>query len=47
MANKEFLDKILVPVDGSTSSLIAEETAAKIAKNTGGNHNCFTCYERN
>jgi nucleotide-binding universal stress UspA family protein len=27
--------KILVPVDGSTSSLIAEETAAKIAKNTG------------
>lgn len=32
---KEFLSKILVPVDGSASSLMAEETAAKIAKKTG------------
>ena len=32
---KEFCQKILVPVDGSTSSLVAEETAAKIAKKTG------------
>lgn len=29
--------RILVPVDGSTSSLMAEETAAKIAKKTGAN----------
>ncbi|MEM2952713.1 MAG: universal stress protein [Candidatus Bathyarchaeia archaeon] len=28
-------DRILVPVDGSTSSLMAEETAAKIAKKIG------------
>ncbi len=28
----DFLDEILVPVDGSASSLMAEETAAKIAK---------------
>jgi len=34
MATKEFLRQILVPIDGSTSSLIAEETAALIAKKT-------------
>ena len=37
MADREFLGKILVPVDGSASSLMAEETAAKIAKKTGAN----------
>nr|MDO8132911.1 universal stress protein [Candidatus Njordarchaeum guaymaensis] len=34
MANKRFLRRILVPVDGSESSLKAEETAAVIAKKT-------------
>jgi nucleotide-binding universal stress UspA family protein len=34
MSAKEFLKRILVPVDGSTSSLMAEETAAIIAKKT-------------
>jgi nucleotide-binding universal stress UspA family protein len=34
MNAKEFLGKILVPVDGSTSSLMAEETAALVAKKT-------------
>ncbi|MDH5481838.1 MAG: universal stress protein [Candidatus Bathyarchaeota archaeon] len=34
MATK-FLKKILVPIDGSVSSLMAEETAAVIAKKTG------------
>jgi nucleotide-binding universal stress UspA family protein len=37
MTDREFLGKILVPVDGSASSLMAEETAAKIAKKTGAN----------
>lgn len=32
--SKEFLKTILVPVDGSTSSLMAEETTAIIAKKT-------------
>jgi len=32
MATREFLGKILVPIDGSASSLMAEETAAIIAK---------------
>jgi len=32
MATGEFLGKILVPIDGSASSLMAEETAAIIAK---------------
>lgn len=34
MENEEFLRKILVPVDGSDSSLMAQETAALIAKKT-------------
>jgi len=34
MAVKEFLQKILVPIDGSTSSLMAEETAVMVAKKT-------------
>jgi nucleotide-binding universal stress UspA family protein len=34
MVTKEFLKRILVPIDGSTSSLMAEETAAIIAKKT-------------
>jgi nucleotide-binding universal stress UspA family protein len=33
MATKEF-SRILVPIDGSASSIMAEETAAKIAKKT-------------
>jgi len=35
MGNSKFLQKILVPVDGSVSSLMAEETAAVVAKKTG------------
>ena len=34
METKEFVRKILVPVDGSVSSLMAEETASLIAKKT-------------
>jgi len=34
MDAKKFLRKILVPIDGSTSSLMAEETAVIIAKKT-------------
>lgn len=34
MNDKNFLGRILVPIDGSTSSLMAEETAAIIAKKT-------------
>lgn len=34
MEDEEFLRKILVPVDGSASSLMAEETVAIIAKKT-------------
>jgi nucleotide-binding universal stress UspA family protein len=34
MPEKEFLSKILVPIDGSASSLMAEETTAIIAKKT-------------
>ena len=33
----EFLKNILVPIDTSDSSIMAEETAAKIAKKTGAN----------
>jgi nucleotide-binding universal stress UspA family protein len=36
-----FLGKILVPIDGSASSLMAEETAAMIAKKTGGTVTAF------
>jgi nucleotide-binding universal stress UspA family protein len=32
MRDKEFLKKILVPVDGSASSIVAEEVAAQVAK---------------
>ncbi len=35
MGAKEFLGRILVPIDASTSSLMAEETAVLIAKKTG------------
>ena len=35
MEDKEFLTKVLVPTDGSDSSLLAEETAAIVAKKTG------------
>lgn len=35
MSNKDSFKGILVPTDGSASSLMAEETAAKIAKKTG------------
>jgi len=35
MAEKEFLKKILVPIDQSTSSVMAEEVAADVAKHTG------------
>jgi len=35
MVDKEPLRKILVPIDGSASSIMAEETAATIAKKTG------------
>jgi nucleotide-binding universal stress UspA family protein len=35
LSDREFLRKILLPIDGSASSLMAEETAAKIAKRTG------------
>ena len=35
MNDKDFLGRILVPIDGSASSLMAEETAAIIAKKTG------------
>jgi len=35
MSQKTFLTKLLVPVDGSRSSIMAEETAAAIAKKTG------------
>jgi nucleotide-binding universal stress UspA family protein len=35
MVTKEPLRKILVPIDGSASSMMAEETAVKIAKKTG------------
>ena len=35
MSQKTFLAKLLVPVDGSRSSIMAEETAAVIAKKTG------------
>jgi len=35
MKPKKFLTKILVPIDGSASSIMAEETAAMIAKKTG------------
>ena len=35
MEDKEFLRKVLVPVDGSDSSLLAEETAVIVAKKTG------------
>jgi nucleotide-binding universal stress UspA family protein len=41
MGVKEVLGKILVPIDGSTSSLMAEETAAMIAKKTGGTVTVF------
>jgi len=34
MNGKDFLEKILVPIDGSGSSIMAEETAAIIAKKT-------------
>ncbi len=34
MSTKEFLGKILVPIDASASSIMAEETAASIAKKT-------------
>mgnify|MGYP006267289077 CR=1 FL=1 len=37
MVTKRFLNRILVPVDGSASSVMAEETAALIAKKTGAN----------
>lgn len=35
MNDKNFLGRILVPIDGSASSLMAEETTAIIAKKTG------------
>jgi len=35
MEDKEFLRNVLVPVDGSDSSLLAEKTAAIVAKKTG------------
>ena len=35
LGDREFLRRILLPIDGSASSLMAEETAAKIAKRTG------------
>ena len=35
MEDKAFSRKVLVPVDGSDSSLLAEETAALVAKKTG------------
>lgn len=35
MGAKEFLGRILVPIDASTSSLMAEETAVLIAKKSG------------
>jgi nucleotide-binding universal stress UspA family protein len=35
MPTKEFLKRILVPVDGSASSVIAEEVAAQVAKKAG------------
>ena len=35
MEDKEFLKKVLVPTDGSDSGLLAEETAAIVAKKTG------------
>lgn len=37
MEDETFLRKVLVPVDGSASSLMAEETAAIIAKKTRAN----------
>jgi len=33
--DKDFMKKVLVPVDGSDSSLLAEETAAIVARKTG------------
>lgn len=41
MAAKKFLEKILVPIDGSASSLMAEETAAIIAKKAGATVTVF------
>jgi nucleotide-binding universal stress UspA family protein len=35
MGDEKFLRRVLVPVDGSVSSLMAEETAAVVAKKTG------------
>lgn len=35
MGDEKFLRRVLVPVDGSASSLMAEETAAVVAKKTG------------
>jgi nucleotide-binding universal stress UspA family protein len=35
VTDKEFLKRILVPVDGSASSIVAEEVAARVAKKAG------------
>jgi nucleotide-binding universal stress UspA family protein len=41
MTEKEVLKKILVPTDGSPSSVMAEETAASVAKKTGASITAF------
>jgi len=41
MSRKQFLKKILVPVDGSSPSLMAQRTAANIAKKTGASVTAF------
>lgn len=45
MASKWLLNKILVPIDGSNSSLMAEETAVAIAKKTGTSIIVFTAIQ--
>ena len=45
MASKWLLNRILVPIDGSSSSLMAEETAATIAKSTGASIIVFTAVQ--
>jgi nucleotide-binding universal stress UspA family protein len=41
MSPRQFLKKILVPVDGSSPSLMAQRTAANIAKKTGASVTAF------
>jgi len=45
MASKWLLNKILVPIDGSSSSLMAEETAVVIAKKTGASITVFSAIQ--